>query len=556
MTESNDELDVLVSVLIDGALSPAQVDRLQALLESSPAAVARYQELLDNHEALCTIYPGELYADSMDSPIESLDRKRSVWSDLSSGPRWWIAVSILGIVGLAGYFLGSDQRPTPVQSVVTAGRDVEQTLQGHATLRRGVDLTWARQGTAYREGDVITAGRLQFDAGVAEIDFFCGATLIVEGPAVLDVRSDWSVQLIEGRLRANVPPAARGFVVQAADSDIVDLGTEFAVEVTAANARVEVIDGEVKLQGGKHDGQHLLTGQGRWLDGTETAQTFVGLSTIDDLRRRRQEAEAERFDQWKSAAEKVRNDDRLIAHYPIAQSLKDRVVPNAAASGDIFDGILVGPVGTGEGRFGSGSKALTFDRTGARVRTRIDGDFDAFTFTTWVRIDKLDQVYNALFMSDGYETGEVHWQIRDDGRVMFSIMVDDTKLVEHFNDRDQRIVKDAGLHRVYMTPPIWDLSQSGQWFHLAAVYDPSSRRVIQYVNGTQVSSEVIADQFWIDTLRIGPAEIGNWGQPFRDTPWFAVRNFSGAIDELAIFGSVLSADEIQSLYTDGKPLGY
>lgn len=555
MTESNDELDLLVSVLIDRALSPAQADRLQHLLESSPA-VARYQELLDNHEALCTIYPGEIYAESMDQIVQPTGQMRSAWSDLFSRHRWWIAVSMLGIVGLAGYFLGADRELAPVQSIVTAGRDVEQTVQGHATLRRSVDLKWARQGTAYREGDVISAGRLQFDAGVAEIDFFCGATLIVEGPAVMDVQSDWSVQLIEGRLRANVPPAARGFTIQAADSDIVDLGTEFALEVTAQNARVEVIDGEVKLQGGKHDGERLLTGQGRWLRGDETAQTFVGLSTLDDLRRRRQQAEIERFDQWKSATEKLHDDDRLIAYYPIAQTLNDRVVPNAAASGDAHDGILVGPVGIGEGRFGADSKALTFDRTGARARIRIDGDFDAFTFTTWVRIDKLDQVYNALFMSDGYETGEVHWQIRDDGCVMFSIMVDDTKVIEHFNDRDQRIVKDAGLHRVYLTPPIWDLSQSGQWFHLAATYDPDARRVTQYVNGDPVSSEAIVDQFWIGTLKIGPAEIGNWGQPFRDTPWFAVRNLNGAIDELAIFGSVLSADEIRSLYAQGKPLGY
>ena len=52
---------------------------------------------------------------------------------------------------------------------------------------------------------------------------------------------------------------------------------------------------------------------------------------------------------------------------------------------------------------------------------------------------------------------------------------------------------------------------SGCWFHVAAVYDPISRRVTQYVNGEQVSNEEIVDKFYISKLRIGPAEIGNWG---------------------------------------------
>ena len=121
---------------------------------------------------------------------------------------------------------------------------------------------------------------------------------------------------------------------------------------------------------------------------------------------------------------------------------------------------------------------------------------------------------------------------------------------------EQRIVKDAGLHRVYYSKPIWDLSKSGQWFHLVAVYDPANRRVEQYVNGQSVGAEEISDKFHISTLRIGPAEIGNWGQPFRKSPWFAVRNLDGTIDELAIFNAALNAEEVSDLYEQGKPLGY
>ncbi|MCO8121606.1 FecR domain-containing protein [Stieleria sp. TO1_6] len=571
------ELLQLVNLLIDGQLTTQQAAQLDDLLASSPEALAEYNELLDNHEALCAIYPGDVYGASLETgelPVQvqtpaPADSNRShAWSGRSATGRaltgwalagWALATAVLVAVGVTGYLLGNERRvahqDSPLAGAETLG--TEQKLAGHATLRQSIDLKWSDGSALYRDGDVLPQGLLQFDAGVAEIDFFCGATLIVEGPATLDLESDWSLRVIHGRLRANVPPAARGFVVKAADSEIIDLGTEFALEVGADNARVEVIDGEVKLRGGQHDGNHLVTGQRRWLSGIESdPDSLQDLSTINDLKKRSENATAERFEQWKSSSSALRNDPRLIAYYPISESQTGRVVHNVAVSGKSRDGKLVGPVERTNGRFGPISAGLEFDRPAARVRTRIDGEFQAFTFTCWARIDSLDHVYNALFMADGYENGEPHWQIRDDGRLMFSVMVDDTQDIRVSSRFDEGVVRDAGLHRVYFTEPIWDVSKSGQWFHIAAVYDPANQRVTQYVNGEQVANQAIVERFHIDTLRIGPAEIGNWGQPFRQTPWFAVRNLNGTIDELAIFNAALPATEIHSLYEQGKPIGY
>ena len=52
--------------------------------------------------------------------------------------------------------------------------------------------------------------------------------------------------------------------------------------------------------------------------------------------------------------------------------------------------------------------------------------------------------------------------------------------------------------------------------------------------------EEIKDEFVIYALQIGAAEIGNWGQPFRKTPDFAVRNLDGVIDEMIILNAALS----------------
>jgi len=553
----------LIFKTIDQTITPAEFDRLQDAIEQDDEVRAEYLRAVTLCESLSEIASETAQTTNEASVSARVLSTRSVSEEPRPRSRVrlpaaiGLAAAILVMVGGVAFWFGQQQDGTAHLANSGDPTEPKETrIAGHATLRRSVDLQWPKGGSEYRDGDVLPNGRFQFEEGVAEIDFFCGATLIVEGPAALNIESDWLVEVASGRLRANVPPAARGFIVKAAGSEIVDLGTEFALEVKSENARVEVIDGEVEIRGGQHDGNHLLTGQRQWLKGTDMPESVDGLSTLDDLNLRRENAASERFAAWQAHSQELRQDERLIAYFPIAATSADRVVRNDAGTGKGLDGKLVGPVEHAAGRFGPKSSGLKFGRPGSRVRTRIDGKFQAFTFACWVRIDSLEHVYNALFMSDGYETGELHWQIRDDGRLMFSVMVDDTQSVQTFSELEQREVETAGLARVYYSEPIWDISKSGQWFHVAAVYDPATRRVVQYANGKQVGSQEIIDKFYIDTLQIGAAEIGNWGQPFRKTPWFSVRNLNGTIDELAIFDAAFTSEEISTLFQNGKPLGY
>lgn len=554
----------LIFKAIDQTISETEFNILQDAIEQDEDVRSEYLRAVSLGESLSEI--AVEVSDDKSSQVSAEVNRQIEREESNNQVSVWrlnarllaVAATVLAVVGGTAFWFGKNT----VETTNIVDRDGQKNesrdpllIAGHATLRRSVDLKWS-DDVMFREGDVLPNGRLQFEEGVAEIDFFCGATLVVEGPASLNIESDWSVQINKGRLRANVPPAARGFVIKAAGSEIVDLGTEFALEVKSDNARVEVIDGEVKIRGGEHDGSHLLTGQRQWLKGSDMPAALDGLSTVDELRLRLETAASKRFLSWKVHSEQLRLDDRLVAYFPISATQTDRVVRNVAGTGERLDGKLVGPVESATGRFGPVSSGLDFRRPGSRVRTQIDGEFKVLTFACWVRIDSLEHVYNSLFMSDGYETGELHWQIRNDGRLMFSVMVDDTQSVQHFSELEQQVVETAGLARVYYSEPIWDISKSGQWFHLAAVYDPISRQVVQYANGKQVSREEIIDKFHIETLRIGAAEIGNWGQPFRKTPWFSVRNLNGTIDELAIFDTALDAGQITNLFQNGKPLGY
>ena len=570
------EIELLVSKMLDHQLTHSERLRMSELIDQSNECRDRYLDLLDNHEALCEIYPGDVFESSsiqntVGGNVETAQREHSLLG------RFWklvLAASILLIVASAGYFAGLSKDGETTTSATSSPKpdepQSEQAIAGHAILTRSVDVVWGGNQERYRQGQILPDGLIELASGFVEIDFFSGATLLIEGPASIDIQSDWAVTVTEGRLRASVPPAARGFVVNAAGSQIVDLGTEFSLDVRSDNARVEVIDGEVELRGGDHHGDHLFTGESQWLTeqgatnraaswAADRAADLEGRSrviTLSDAKRRGEDAQSRRFELWKQSAKTIAQDDRLIAYYPISGSKPSRLVPNLASPGEDLDGRLVGPVEQTTGRFGNLSRGLDFDRVGARVRTRIDGVFKAFTFAAWVKIDSLDHVYNALFMSDGYETGELHWQIREDGKLMFSVMVDDTRSRRSFSERDNRFVEAAGLAKIYFSDPVWDISMSGRWIHVAAVYDPSAGRVRQFVNGETVGDSKIPDTYRIENLRIGPAEIGNWGQPFRDTPWFAVRNLNGTIDELMIFSEALELDEIADLYKQGVPVGY
>ncbi|SRR6056297_2471394 len=87
---------------------------------------------------------------------------------------------------------------------------------------------------------------------------------------------------------------------------------------------------------------------------------------------------------------------------------------------------------------------------------------------------------------------------------------------------------------------------------LASVHDSPGRLVRHLVDGQQVSEEPIAPQHLAKTIRFGNVEVGNWGQPYRKTSAFAVRNLHGAIDEVMLFRTALTGQEIAEIYRAGS----
>jgi hypothetical protein len=161
-------------------------------------------------------------------------------------------------------------------------------------------------------------------------------------------------------------------------------------------------------------------------------------------------------------------------------------------------------------------------------------EYKKMTVIAWVNIKQLMNNYQGILTSDGWnQTGKFHFQIRKNGQVGMHIYSGW-----------------AGLDDYWSTKTLAD-DYLGRWCMIAGVVDVLDQNSVTiYVNGEFFEQLPTTDQ----TLppRIGSAEIGGWKRENQIDLEYP-RNFPGRIDELMIFRSALTAEEIKNIYQDSKP---
>ena len=553
MNSTSEELESLLFDWDAGALDAVGVERLREILKTEPEAAAVFvrQQMLSaalKLEGDAGLRPADAAADTVLSGQMSATapvRHRIFRMSIPA-----VAAIALLIAVLAGRILFLELSDRDRRSELTRpdaadrGRSAEATSRGIALITRLVDISWSDDQAPLDVGDALAPGRLAIRSGYAQVEFFCGATVVLEGPAELELRTPTLARVVSGRLRAQVPPAARGFSLEVADMTVVDLGTEFGLSVTAEGADVQVFDGEVEVQHPDRKRQRLTAGQGVVLDadgGLNESQAdseqFLDIATLES---RVDGQRAARYERWRMQSQQLRQDPRLIAYYAFdSPGGWKRKLSSSMQPEDLeLDGAIVGARRVA-GRW-SAKSALEFKRPGDRVRVQIPGEYSSLSFLCWVKIDSLDRWYNSLFLTDNYNQGEPHWQILDSGQLFFSVCV---------RGADGK----GPEHREVLSPPFWNPTLSGKWLHLATTYDVDAQCVTHFLNGTQLHQEQIPDYQLVRTTRFGRATMGNWSSPQRPDADFAIRNLNGSIDEFALFSVALTAEEIKVIYENGTP---
>ena len=175
---------------------------------------------------------------------------------------------------------------------------------------------------------------------------------------------------------------------------------------------------------------------------------------------------------------------------------------------------------------GGGDTAVDFDGASSRVRIMDPHDPTDYTLTAWVKMDTFPGGWqNILWRTDSGESNafsHILQVIEDGGGDM---------VFKHYT-------WDGAARQVTGTTPI----QPGQWHHVAGVYHPGSPGYMSlYVDGQ-------LDFNW----------TGNLNNPWTGGDRWLIAdshasgaNFDGTIDDVAIFHTLLTAEQIAGLYEAG-----
>jgi len=504
-------IDTLIQHYLDGTLTEDEAARLHQQLTLAPELGAR---LLD-HVAMDAMLRATKPVIPLPSARPGMVPKRRFSAGTLSGVAALAACATL-LLNLAWM-----QWKTPPVGA-------EDTTASIAVLTQAVNLQWESDTMKPTPGSPLLPGWLRLKSGQVQIEFYQGARVTLEGPAAFQLISSGEAYCRHGKLSAHVPPQARGFRINTPRGNIVDLGTEFGLNVDAEGAEVHVFDGEVELHQGtsmkplkQGEAASLVTPGGP----SALPANAAAFASLRDLDARSAESLRADFERWLTLSQARNSDPDLLLRFDFQEALGARTLHNRSAHHrDVPDGSIVGSAWT-EGRW-PGKQALEFRNVSDRVRLTLPEETSALTLTAWVRVAGLDRAFNSLFMGEGWGNRNVHWQITRDGRLRLGV-------AGQLN---------AG-HQDYDTPAIFTPERFGQWLHLATVFDPVAREVRHYVNGEQQSRAAIKTLF---PLRLSLAELGNWNNGTRGDRT-AIRHFSGAMDEFALYRRALAPEEIARL---------
>jgi hypothetical protein len=291
------EFEDLLDIFTEGELSAAEAVRFNELLSSNADAQQMYLSYFGLHSALewdladrpafspatVQLSASTAYVPTSDSLVErvttSPDPASSFVRRLRLTPR---LIGLAASAVLAGYFIALvglvmwDQSQRVERNEV--GKDV--LSESFATLTRADDSRWEQTPDLAADSRLVDR-TLQVRTGFAELEFAQGAKVVVQGPAEFEVRSANRGFLRRGKLVAVVPPQAIGFTIATPKAEIVDLGTEFGVEVDDhQNAEVHVFTGVVvarptELALAQGPGVRITAGKALRIDGRQANFTSV-----------------------------------------------------------------------------------------------------------------------------------------------------------------------------------------------------------------------------------------------------------------------------------------
>ena len=604
------ELTNLLDALCEDRLTPEDASRLESLVRGDRQNRMQYITYMYLDAALRWDGPSDVSslaeprlsevgpADS-DLPETSLAVNTSVPifpSTVLAGPAvsnitagWLTAYLIATVIFVFGLTIAAvTQISTPASIAVQSEGLRSETLRANTPAKNQVvgritgmvECVWAnsrqenlKAGIRNLKSPIALGDRFRIQSGWLEITYDTGAKVILQGPVTYEVESASGGYLAVGKLTARLekgnrklpsPACGRGgggegglnqndglhsaaslFAVRTPTAVVTDLGTEFGIEVSKDGVtRSHVFRGvvEVKtisLNGKPQETVRLTADESVQVERVRADQPakIVRVATestvfvrSEQFRAAKEEPSLKPYRQWQAYSEKLRRDPSLVAYYDFQQKPgSPKVLANVAENGrGAFDGVIANARWT-TGRM-PGKDAILFNGSQDYVRINLPQKVDNLTLAMWVCVERLANGLNGLLMSDGWgKDGMTHWSLVYSGQIGFDVHDSSGR---NFGFSSSPFFDEAGrLHR---------------WTHLVVVYDQVDKCARFYADGRSLGQ---ADVQQPALVCIGSARIGQWNHANHHIT--DNRDFHGRIDELMIFGRVLSGEEILEMYRAG-----
>ncbi len=549
------ELEILISKLHDGIANDEELRRIEDILSGDPDACEFY---LDYTE-LCVQMDLELGArtpleiSNNATPIQISQSTSQFYKGQSTkqilSPSWkplpWIAAAavVLLFAGSLSFLINKRVSITPSEAKAVESETI--THDGLAILMESVGANFVDNGMQpTKTNGILYPGEIILESGITAIEFYSGARVILEGPAILELTSENSAILREGRIRAQVPPQACGFSVSTPQIEVIDLGTEFGInieedghltEVHCFSGLVDIYEDAMSqnpkalrsLESGEavriqpNSIQKIPANSMAFISYSELAQTSLENSTM-------------RHQKWQELIEEIRADEDILALYTFeGQGPRERSLVNQVSFQSQFShGAIVGCRWT-NGRWPS-KGGLEFKSPSDRVHFQSNEPYQTITLSTWVRLDAMPRRLTSLLSSSERSSNSMDWALTSKGQITLKVQSDENKKIHSFT-----------------SSPILNRNMLGKWIHLASVFNSNEKKVSHYLNSREIS-EAKFPKNGLTAIKFSNAEIGNSSIKSSNgrTP---IRYFTGRIDELAIFGRSLTKNSIEHLYRTGKP---
>lgn len=528
----------LMMAYFEGTLTNDELRALQADLLSKPDLCEEFIDAAEIH--------GRLMEELSGGDVLSAPRKKHFprWISagiglaaslaLFAGGWWW-----LGEHDDSGPELANDVPPAigPQEQMELAVARVIHIEGGRWGLGRNRDVTI---------GEWLLPGSYHLQSGAMVVALDVGGTARFEGSAVFEIIDANRIRLESGDLQARFEEPGQGFTVITPEGAVIDLGTEFRVEVSGRESKVEVVEGRVRATAGNamrelsdHESVSMHAG----------AMTALAPGAADPM------------------PDEFENENPVVFHHwGFEEREGERFVAEGAEGGDGY-ALVPGVPGVLPERIeGAVGQALRFSGTGEFLVSPYRGISGSKprTVAAWVRIPsdaKPQESYGwAGWGLPGAHSKSQKWQICWNPQVKLDTWT-----------QPLSPGSTAGALRTEFGPGWVNGSRDlrdGEWHHLVSIFiggeDPDvASHIRHYVDGrlemaSGYQRHVVRTETGDESLSLLVGHHSNDHKVLLDlpgednsTPYFT--GFRGDLDELYIFEGALTPVQVWRLYKDGQP---